>query len=98
GVVRNAQGVVQMGVGDEHVRHADDHVGTAADVERDVEIANAEPGLVSGARAPLHREMFGGDGDEVLVAHTRAKARTGKLPTPRNFAGTAKKRKPRAGN
>ena len=59
GVERDAQGVIEVRVRDEDVRHADHRVGTAADVERDAELANAEPGLVTRARAALDREVLG---------------------------------------
>src|SRR5438477_12736284 len=66
-----------MGVGDEDVRHADRHVGTAADVQHDSELADAEVGLMTGARAALNREVLGGDREEIFIDQRRH------LPTSR---------------
>src|SRR5205085_8926151 len=41
GVKRDADGVVEMRVRDEDVRHADGRVGAAAEVEHDAEVADA---------------------------------------------------------
>src|SRR5207253_7048929 len=69
GVVRNPGGVVEMRVRDEDVGDGEQRVRTAADVEPDVQLANAKPGLVSGPRPPLDREVLGGKDELLLVAH-----------------------------
>src|SRR5207237_1003106 len=67
GVEGDAYAMIEMRVRDEDVRHADDEVGTAADVEDDVQLADAEHGLVSGARASFQREVRRRQGEEIFV-------------------------------
>src|SRR5260370_14350336 len=68
-IKRDSEGVIEMSVRDEDVRHADRHVGTASDVEHRAELADAEIRLVSGARASFDREVLGGDREEIFVGH-----------------------------
>ena len=68
-VERNARRVIEMRVRDEHVRHRNDHVGAASDVERDAEVADAEDGLMPCARASFEQEVVGLQGEEVFVDH-----------------------------
>src|SRR5206468_2820231 len=46
-VKRNADGVIEMRVRDEHVRYGDERVGTATDVESGAELFHAKPRLMS---------------------------------------------------
>ena len=46
-IERNADGVIEVRVRDEDVRHGDENVRTASDVERDAELFHAEPCLMS---------------------------------------------------
>src|SRR5260370_38225564 len=71
GIERDAGGVIEMRVRDEDVRYADDEVGTAADVEREVEVANAEVRFVSSARTPFDREALRVDDAELVIGHSR---------------------------
>ena len=67
GVKRDAEGVVEVGVGDEDLGHADGHVGTAPDVENHAELANPKICFMTGTRAAFDGEVLGRDREEILV-------------------------------
>ena len=94
----NAERVIEMRVGDEDVRDADERVGTPADVERDVQLAHAQIRLMTGARTAVDREVLRLDREVVFVGHAMANARTGNVPIPFSRAGTAKNRNRSGGN
>src|SRR5207253_4133318 len=100
GIERDAQSMIEMGVGNEDVRHPHRQIGPPADIEYQAEVADAKKSLLACARASLYREVLRGQREKVSVHHARrtANARTGKLPTVRILGGTAKKRNGESGN
>ena len=72
GVKRQPHTVVEMCVGEEDLRNAHQHIRTAADVEPDVPLRDAKPGLVPCARASLDAERSGVYGDGFVSAHAEA--------------------------
>src|SRR5438067_6542758 len=72
GIERNTDRMIEMRVRDKNVRRADELIGTASDIEAGVELANAKPGLMPGARYAFDVEVRG---VYVYDIHLRAKSR-----------------------
>src|SRR5688500_20203451 len=66
-VERDPGRMIEMRMRDEDVGHAQDGIRPTSDVQRDSELAHAGPGLMSGARTPVDREVLGGEPDGLPV-------------------------------